>query len=171
MNINTPRLMLRPIGPGDADAFAALTSDPDAMAFWDSPPLADPAVSEEIFSRQLQDVAAGAALYWSIRRIDHRFVGFCDLSEIDNRNQRAEVGFILSPDQWGAGLAEEAMRAVIDKAAPALALQRLSGRCHAGNAASMKLMEKLGFCREGLLRSYVNRGGERRDCLIFGLLL
>ena len=46
-----------------------------------------------------------------------------------------------------------------------------TGFIHLGNIRSVRLLEKLGFRHEGLLRGYVDRDGERRDCLMFGLLL
>ncbi len=50
-------------------------------------------------------------------------------------------------------------------------MQRLSARVHAGNIRSVRLLERIGFRQEGLLRGYVQRDGERRDCMLFGLLL
>jgi RimJ/RimL family protein N-acetyltransferase len=47
----------------------------------------------------------------------------------------------------------------------------LSARTQLGNVRSVKLLERLGFREEGLLRGYVHRDGERRDCQLFGLLL
>jgi ribosomal-protein-alanine N-acetyltransferase len=62
------------------------------------------------------------------------------------------------------------MRAVVDHAA-ALGLKRLWARAHAGNQRSERLLQRLGFEEEGYLRGHIQRGGERRDCKIFGLLL
>jgi RimJ/RimL family protein N-acetyltransferase len=62
------------------------------------------------------------------------------------------------------------MRAVVDHAA-ALGLKRLWARAHAGNQRSERLLQRLGFVEEGYLRGHIQRGGERRDCKIFGLLL
>ena len=63
------------------------------------------------------------------------------------------------------------MAAVVDHAAQSMKLRRLTARTHLGNIRSVRLLEKLGFRHEGLLRGYVDREGERRDCLLFGLLL
>jgi RimJ/RimL family protein N-acetyltransferase len=52
----------------------------------------------------------------------------------------------------------------------ALGLERLWARFHAGNEASRRLLERLGFAYEGTLRSHIVRDGERRDCLIYGRL-
>jgi RimJ/RimL family protein N-acetyltransferase len=98
-------------------------------------------------------------------------IGLCDLSEIDRRHSRADVGFMVARRCWGAGYALEAMHAVIGHAAQGLRLRRLQARAHLGNVRSMRLLDRLGFRREGLLRGYVERDGERRDCALYGLLL
>jgi len=117
-------------------------------------------------------MAGGATLAWGLERgADKRFVGCCDLSQIDRWHHRAELGFITDRTFWGEGLAYEALQAVIDHAAQQLRLRRLSARTHLGNVRSVRLLEKLGFQEEGVLRGHVERGGERRDCLMFGLLL
>ena len=54
---------------------------------------------------------------------------------------------------------------------PGINLQRLSARTHLGNTRSIALLTKLGFQQEGILRGYVERDNERRDCPVFGLLL
>jgi ribosomal-protein-alanine N-acetyltransferase len=62
------------------------------------------------------------------------------------------------------------MSAVIAYAIGGLELRRLSARVHVGNERSVRLLERLGFTAEGMLRGYVARGDERRDCQIFGLV-
>ena len=86
-------------------------------------------------------------------------------------HKRAEIGFICAKPYWGEGYAMEALQAVIDHAAQGLRLRRLSARTHFGNLRSARLLERLGFQPEGVLRGHVERGGERRDCEVFGLLL
>jgi ribosomal-protein-alanine N-acetyltransferase len=62
------------------------------------------------------------------------------------------------------------MRAVVGHAA-SLGQKRLWARTHARNQRSERLLQRLGFEEEGYLRGHIQRGVERRDCKIFGLLL
>src|SRR5262249_51843612 len=122
--------------------------------------------------RQLADVDRGDAVYWTMQRLaDDAFVGCIDLAAIDRWHHRAEIECMLDRACWGAGYATEAMQAVIVQAAQGLRLTRLSARAHLGNIRSMRLFEGLGFRREGVLRGYVLRDGQRRDVALFGLLL
>lgn len=172
MILSASRVTLRPLTPEDAPHLHGLMSDPAVMAYWDVAEINDLAVTAQILEAQLAEAAEGLALHWTIRRDDDNdFVGCCDLSDIDRQHRRAEIGFMLAPRFWGAGYALEAMHAVISHAAQSLRLRRLSARAHLGNLRSIALLERLGFSEEGVLRGYVERDGERRDCLVMGLLL
>jgi len=169
--LETERLRLEPLTEADADAVFPLMDDAEVMAFWDIPEVDDPDLVAEIVRAQVAEMGEGRAVHWAIRSLaDGTFIGCCDLSEIDPRHKRAEVGFMLGRETWGQGYALEAMRAVIAFAASS-GLRRLSARTHLGNRRSEALLEKLGFEEEGLLRGHVLRDGERRDCQLFGLLL
>jgi ribosomal-protein-alanine N-acetyltransferase len=169
--LETERLRLTPLAEADAGHIFPLMRDAEVMAFWDMPETDDPDMIADIVAGQVEEMAAGAACYWAMRTLtDDQFVGVCDLSEIDRRHKRAEVGFMLGRDAWGQGFALEAMQAVLAYAASA-GLRRLLARTHLGNRRSDSLLEKLGFQEEGLLRGHVLREGDRRDCRLFGLLL
>jgi ribosomal-protein-alanine N-acetyltransferase len=169
--LETERLVLRPIEPGDGGALFQIMSDPVVMTHWDSAAVEDPWVVEQMIAAQVEDMSAGAACYWAIERAGGKaFLGVCDLSEIDWRHRRGEVGFLLAEPAQRQGYGLEAMRAVVDHAA-ALGLRRLWARAHVGNTRSERLLERLGFELEGYLRGHVQRAGERRDCKIYGLLL
>jgi ribosomal-protein-alanine N-acetyltransferase len=169
--LETERLVLRPVVAGDWAALYPIMSDPIVMAHWDSTEIDDPEVVAGMIAAQMADMADGAAWYWSIERGgDHAFLGACDLSDVDWRHKRGEVGFLLAKPAWGQGYGLEAMRAVVDYAA-GLGLKRLWARAHVGNDRSERLLHTLGFEDEGYLRGHVQRAGERRDCKIYGLLL
>jgi ribosomal-protein-alanine N-acetyltransferase len=169
--LETPRLRLMPLAAEDTEHIFTLMRDAEVMAFWDMPESDDPDLIAAIVAGQVEDMGSGRAVYWAMRSLaDDQFIGVCDLSEIDRRHHRAEVGFMLGRDAWGQGYAMEAMQAVLSYAATH-GLRRLVARTHLGNRRSDSLLEKLGFREEGLLRGHVLRDGERRDCRLFGLLL
>ena len=171
MILETERLVLRPVEPGDWRSLYPIMSDPIVMAHWDSSEIEDPETVQQMIAAQVDDMASGHACYWAVERSgDEAFLGACDLSGIDWRHRRGEVGFVLATEAWGHGYGLEAMRAVVDHAA-GLGLKRLWARAHAGNERSERLLQRLGFAEEGYLRGHIQRAGERRDCKIYGLLL
>ncbi|HZZ32141.1 MAG TPA: GNAT family N-acetyltransferase [Phenylobacterium sp.] len=170
--LETERMRLTPLVGEDTQYIFPLMTDAEVMAFWDVGEIDDPDLIANIVAGQVEEMTEGRAIYWAMRALgdDQDFLGTCELSEIDRRHHRAEVGFMLGREAWGQGYALEAMQAVLAYAATS-GLRRLMARSHLGNRRSDTLLEKLGFVEEGMLRGHVLRDGERRDCRLFGLLL
>jgi RimJ/RimL family protein N-acetyltransferase len=171
MHLRTARLFLRPITPSDAPALFAARGDPEVMRFWDWPAQESPAELEQVIRGQEEGLRGGRMLWWAVALSPGGpAIGDCDLSEIDSQHGRTEVGFLFARAHWGKDYAREAMEAVLAHSFDRLGLKRLSARVHDGNKASINLLERLGFVPEGRLRSFVLREGERRDCLLYGLV-
>ena len=105
-----------------------------------------------------------------VRRDDDAVIGTCTLAQLDPKNRRAEVGFILHPDHWRRGYMREAMGALIGFAFGELGLNRLEADVDPRNAPSLALLETLGFRREGLCRQRWIVDGVVQDSVILGLL-
>jgi ribosomal-protein-alanine N-acetyltransferase len=169
--LETERLRLAPLTAADAEHLFPIMGDPEVMAYWDVAEIDDPDVVAHIIANQVEGMGLGRSVYWAMRTLgDGRFLGACDLSDIDRWHRRAEVGFMLGREAWGHGYAQEAMQSVIAFAG-ANGLRKLAARTHLGNRRSEVLLQKLGFTEEGLLRGHILKDGERRDCRLFGLLL
>ena len=67
---------------------------------------------------------------------------------------RASTGFVLSRSAWGSGLASESLTAVA-KIAHRLGVQRLYALCHVDHVASIRVLERCRFNREGILSKYL----------------
>lgn len=169
MDLQTQRLFLRPIRLNDAPAIFEGRGDAEVMRYWDWP--AQKSVDEvrRIIQNHFREIDSGATQWWVVAPSPRgAAIGECDLSEIDLHHKRAEVGFLFKRAAWGQGYAREAMERVIRHGFEELGLERLSARFHAGNEASKRLLEKLGFTYEGTLRGHVVRDGVRRDCIVYG---
>lgn len=79
----------------------------------------------------------------------------------------AEVGYWLGEAYWGRGIASEAVLLVTDHAFTSLNLLRLFALPFADNLASVRVLEKAGYVREGLLRSSCVKFGRPRDQLLY----
>jgi ribosomal-protein-alanine N-acetyltransferase len=171
MILETERLRLRPLEDSDTETLFPILDDPEFLAHWDVPEIDDPDLVRAIVEGQVADMLAGKSFHWTVWTLDGaQFFGACDLSEIERRHKRAELGFLFSGGTSSPSYATEAIQAVISYAA-AMGVRRLSARTLLGNLRSDALLEKLGFEEEGLLRGHVLRDGEHRDCRLFGLLL
>ena len=169
MILETERLRLKPLELGDAPSLLAILRDPEAMEFWHRPAITRAATGSEIVAAQLAAMADGQFLYWTVWHQGDA-IGSVDLSALDFAHLRGEVGFLFRTDQWGQGLAREAMAALIAHAFGALKLERLEARLHAGNKRAKKLVMTLGFLPEGRLSGHLLRDRIRHDVDVFGLL-
>jgi RimJ/RimL family protein N-acetyltransferase len=95
-------------------------------------------------------------------------VGYVTLTVEQHR--QGEIGFIFHPDHQGRGYATEAGRAVLGIAFGAYGLHRVSGRLEARNAASARVLEKLGMRREAHLVETEWIKGEWQSELVYALL-
>ena len=80
-----------------------------------------------------------------------------------------EVGYILHPDHWGQGFAGEAVGAAIDHVFATRDLDDLIADVDPENAASIRLLERLGFVKTGFAERTWNIGGEWKNSLYYGL--
>jgi RimJ/RimL family protein N-acetyltransferase len=83
----------------------------------------------------------------------------------------ADMGYEIAPDEWGRGYASEAARAVLNFGFRELRLHRVWAECIAGNAASERVLQKLGMRLEGRLRENEFFKGRWWDTLIYAILV
>ncbi len=165
-------VIVRPLDRGDLPALYAIFSDPEVVRFMSMRLL----TSQEDAARLLGDLQRyfdeGSLYSWGIALDGDPSViaGTCTLASIDRHNQRAELGFALAPAMRGKGLIARAARLVLDVAFTTLGLRRVEADTDPRNAASIKVLERLGFVREGLSRERYVQLGEVQDAVMFGLL-
>jgi RimJ/RimL family protein N-acetyltransferase len=169
----TPRLRLRELIADDVDGIFRLYSQPETMRYWSCPPYRERRQAEELLTRVAQGHEAGDLLEWGVELLDSgRLIGTLTLHQLDVGNQRAELGYLLERDFWGRGLMGEALLPVLQFAFDdrGLGLHRLEADTDPRNAGSVKLLERLGFRLEGLLRERWCVAGEFSDSAMYGLL-
>jgi ribosomal-protein-alanine N-acetyltransferase len=164
MNLITKRLALRPMTQSDAPALFAILGDPEAMRFWHRPPIARPAVVEEMVREQI--AAEPLCRYWTVWR-EGDAIGSCDLSFISPEDGEAQAGFLFRRDQWGQGFATEAMAAVTSHAFGPLGLSLLVARTDVENVRARRLLERLGFMLERIQVGEAPLPGIRMDVAIY----
>ena len=103
-------------------------------------------------------------------REDDAVVGTCTLAWLDWTHRRAELGYALGSPHWRRGYMIEALPVLIDHAFGELGLRRLEADVDPRNEPSLRLLDKLGFEREGYLRERYDVNGELQDTVMLGLL-
>lgn len=169
--LRTARLLLRPFTEADTDAIFALQSNPHVLRYWDSPPWTERARAERFIARCRQMEQEGTGARVAIERVSDRvFIGWCCLVEWNPDYRSATLGYCLDDSAWGQGFATEAADALLQWAFDTLDLNRVQSDADTRNTASARVLEKLGFVREGTLRENCIVNGEVSDSWVYGLL-
>lgn len=171
--LETDRVRLRPYRADDRDGLFGLFGDPRVARYWSFPAWTEVAQADEFLAPLLATETADppTALCWVIAdRASDQFAGNTTLFSLRPDQQRAEMGYALLSRHWGLGIAREAVSRAIAYAFDDLALRRIEADIDPRNAASIALVERLGFQREGYLRERWLVAGEVCDSAIFGLL-
>jgi ribosomal-protein-alanine N-acetyltransferase len=108
-------------------------------------------------------------LHWAICLKSGELVGSMNLG-MTRAHSHAILGFWIGVPYWNEGFCTEAGRAVIDHAFGALALHRIHSHHFARNVASGRVLQKLGFSREGLFTEHILKDGEFQDVVFYGLV-
>lgn len=171
MRIEAGRTRLRRLTAADAPAIFDMYSHPEVTRYWSAAPFTDMAQAEKRIADALENYANDTAYPLAVVRVDDdRVIGNCTLWNFHRQNRRAEVGYMLARPCWGHGYMHEAMTALLEFAFRDMQLHRLEADIDPRNAASAKTLERLGFCREGLLRERWIVEGEVSDSAVYGLL-
>lgn len=166
--IETVRLRLRPFRLLDVDDVLVYASDPEWARYLPVPQPYTPAAAEKFIAGQvLLDREVHPA--WAIEQVGVVIGGINMRFHFDHGV--GEMGYSIARSHWGRGLATEAARAVMDAAFAAYAhLQRIRAMADARNVGSLRVMEKLGMVREGVLRHNRLVRGEFIDEVWCGVL-
>jgi len=106
--------------------------------------------------------------YVAVTTADAGLVGFARLGL--NGVQAAKLGYAIAADHWGRGYATDASRTLLNFGFRALGLHRVSAAMGPSNAASIRIVERLGMKYEGRIRDHVFTNGEWRDSLLYSVL-
>jgi RimJ/RimL family protein N-acetyltransferase len=103
--------------------------------------------------------------------IDGRLVGGIAFRQVWISPPAMEIGWVIHPDVTGAGMAQEALRALAQHLLIAFPrLSRLEARVLGADRGAVRVLERLGFQAEGVLRGGVGAGGEAADGVMYSLL-
>lgn len=145
----TARLYLRRLTPTDAPFIVEVLNTPGFLFF-----VGDKNVRSHADAREYLESGPllmyrdkGFGLWLVARRSDRAPLGLCGLIKRDSLDD-VDIGYGFLPEHEGQGYALEAARAVVEYARTALGLPRLVAICDPRNAASIRLLEKLGMALE-----------------------
>jgi len=165
------RVRLRWIEDADEAALYTMFSDPEVMRYWSSLPLRGQDEARRLVAEIHEGFDHRRFLQWGIaRQDDNQLIGTATLFYLDSNNLRAEIGYALVRREWHRGYMREALQALLGFSFEELRLQRIEADVDPRNEPSAKLLQGLGFQKEGILRERWRATGEVQDSVIYGLL-
>jgi ribosomal-protein-alanine N-acetyltransferase len=167
--IRTTRLNLREFVESDFQAVHAYSSDPRVTRYLFFGPRDEDSTAEYLegllasqrerprtrFELAVEEIASG------------RVIGACDLSFIESNV--VDLGYMLSIENWGKGLATEIALALIDAAFFDLRADRVISTVDVNNGASIRVLEKIGMRWEAVFRRHRRAKNRWWDCHFFVL--
>ena len=170
LEVRGRELSLRYARREDAPALFRLASDPDVTRFFSWGPYRRMKEAEEYVAGLPAKRAQGKMLEFVIVHPDAGVIGVTGLSEFSLRDRRAVIGTWHGKEWWGSGANRQSKTLALALAFRGLDLHRVSAWCGTDNGRSQAALERLGFVREGVLRSWHVHAGEAKDVVAYGLL-
>ena len=168
--IRTSRLELRPLRATDVAALFKIHSDPKAMRYWDAPIWKNDERGRAMVARDLALTTRDYLRLGIELKVSGELLGTCALWGINAQCRRAEIGYIMGSQGWGQGYMHEALSALLDYGFTEMNLNRVEADTDPRNERSARLLERLGFSKEGLFRERFIVDGEVSDSAMYGLL-
>ena len=169
--LNTRRLLLRQITQEDDKSLLEILSDEATCKY-----LVHNAVNDiEAIKRMITDMQRffdeKQRIRWGIaQKQDHSVIGHCGFFDIDKSNCCAEISYCLKKEFREQGIMTEAVGAMLKFGFEDYQLNRIVAKVMKGNAGSVKVLQKLGFVQEGLLRESLYKNGQYHDLMLFSVL-
>jgi RimJ/RimL family protein N-acetyltransferase len=172
LEINTERLLLRPIRLDDANAIFTYRSDAAMNQYQGWIPNSVNDVSDFIKNRVTPVINVIGTWYQCviINKETGELIGDIGIHFLDPDQKQVEIGCTLDRNQQGKGFANEALKEIINYVFSDLDKHRIVGSIDPRNGKSIGLVERLGFRKEAHFKKSVFIRGEWVDDLVYAIL-
>jgi ribosomal-protein-alanine N-acetyltransferase len=169
--LTTERLTLRRPLLSDAPDVLVFRGDWEVQKY-QGPVFKDAAEVQTLIEELNSEYAAQEGIAWAVALAgSDTVVGLFGFHNWNTYHRRAEVGYDLARAYWGQGIASEALRAIVRFGFEQMNLNRIYAATIADNHESVRLLERLGFQREGTRRQHSwEEDGTFHDSAMYGLL-
>ena len=108
---------------------------------------------------------------FAIRNENEQLIGSCGFNDLQlGASHRGEIGYWLARPYWGQGIMTAVVRRACEHAFASWKLLRITAHVFDFNVASVRVLEKVGFEQEGVLRKHLQKDGRYLDAVVYGLL-
>ncbi|MCE5313386.1 MAG: GNAT family protein [Armatimonadota bacterium] len=169
--VETERLILKEFKPQDIDFIYRHFSNEDVCRYlFDCEPLTSIEGAKKIIDFYTDSEQSDRNRWCIISKESNKQIGTCGYHRWDKTNNIAEIGYDLERESWGRGYMQEAIGAALKVGFCNMKLNRVQAFTYVQNARSVKMLKKLGFTAEGIIRDKHYFRGTYYDHYCFSLL-
>ncbi|MDP4087035.1 MAG: GNAT family N-acetyltransferase [Bacillota bacterium] len=169
--LETDRLILRQITESDTKDIFSILSQNEVTSYYGQESMKNMEQAKEFIRFFEGKYHENRGIRWGIERKSQKgLIGTIGLDALVPNHKRADVGYEIHPDHWRKGYASEAVSRVLSYGFHTLGLRRIGAVVFPENIASIKLLEKMGFQKEGLLENYIFQNGVSHDSYVFSVV-
>ena len=165
-------IVLRELSEDDISDFLHYLNDPQVskyMAEEDVPKNNESALRELSYWKDLYKYRR--SVYWGIAKSKtNKLIGTCGFNSWNSTNRRCEISYDLSRKEWGQGIMNRSIKALAEFAFIRMKVNRIQATVAHHNERSIKLLERLNFQQEGVLRDYNILAKEKTNFYMYSLL-
>ncbi|ATL49992.1 GNAT family N-acetyltransferase [Chitinophaga caeni] len=168
--LQTARLSLVPINPKHLEDIFKLFSDTRVTQFYNLHPFRQLHEAQHFIDYYAKRFQEQKGVRWGITiQGATKLIGTVGFNHF-TPNHRSNIGYDLHPDYWNKGFMTEALKRVIQFGMEQLQVNRIEAEVMPGNTSSIKVLEKLGFYREAMLKDWMYFDQKHFDMYMFVLL-
>lgn len=168
--IKTQRLTLRKVERRDIKDLYEFCRYPESCEYSQWLPHKSIADTKSFVSWLLLSYKKHTGTVWAIvENVSGKVIGTCNFVSIDESYRIAEIGYCLSKDYWGKGIATEAVSALVSFGFTKIGLNRIQARIMVENARSIRVVQKLRMEYEGTLKKAVYFNSISHDIMIWAI--
>ena len=169
--LKAQRVHLRWLRDEDVPALFSIFGNPAVTRYWGHPAMPDVKAAAALLENIRTSFTERSLFQWGVALSEtDSIIGTCTLASLNLKNRRAELGYALAQSYWGQGYITEMLRVLLQFAFSEMQLHRLTADTDPNNQPSIRLLERLGFRREGYFREHHLVQGAPQDSIMYGLL-
>ncbi|MGE7908176.1 GNAT family N-acetyltransferase [Lysinibacillus xylanilyticus] len=170
-NLETERLILRELTQEDAESVFNCFSNEEVTRYYGLEPFKEIQQAENLVILFSNNFAGKRGVRWGIERKESKgIIGTIGFNLWSPNHRRAEIGYEIHPDYWRNGYTQEAVTEIVSYGFEHMGLTRIGAVVFTENEASNKLLTKIGFQQEGILRDYMYQNGQAHDTFVYSIL-